>query len=330
MKMTAMAARRSARSAGLACALIGLMWSTAAVVDSYPDRPVTIVVPYTPGGSTDILGRYEADLLQRELHQTFVVENRPGAGSAIGVGYVAKSAPDGYTLLHAPTSLVLLPYLMKSVSYDPVADLDPIVLTGLTEFSLVVSPSLNVKSVADLIALAKAKPGALTYASAGIGTPHQLFAELFKSMANLDIRHIPYKGAMPGLLDVAAGNVSMEFVDLAPALPLIQSGKLKILALTADKRSKDMPNVPTISETVPGYEANGWQGLFARAGTPKYIVNKLNEIVDVDLRRPETAERLKVMGIDAQGDTPQQFAAFIAAESAKWGKVIHGAGITPQ
>lgn len=328
--MTAMAARRSARSAGLACALIGLMWSTAAVVDSYPDRPVTIVVPYTPGGSTDILGRYEADLLQRELHQTFVVENRPGAGSAIGVGYVAKSAPDGYTLLHAPTSLVLLPYLMKSVSYDPVADLDPIVLTGLTEFSLVVSPSLNVKSVADLIALAKAKPGALTYASAGIGTPHQLFAELFKSMANLDIRHIPYKGAMPGLLDVAAGNVSMEFVDLAPALPLIQSGKLKILALTADKRSKDMPNVPTISETVPGYEANGWQGLFARAGTPKYIVNKLNEIVDVDLRRPETAERLKVMGIDAQGDTPQQFAAFIAAESAKWGKVIHGAGITPQ
>jgi tripartite-type tricarboxylate transporter receptor subunit TctC len=330
MKMTAMAAGRSVGSAGLVCALIGLLWSTPAVVDNYPDRPVTIVVPYTPAGSTDILGRYEADLLQRELHQTFVVENRPGAGSAIGVGYVVKSAPDGYTLLHAPTSLVLLPYLMKSVSYDPVADLDPIVLTGLTEFSLVVSPSLNVNSVADLIALAKARAGALTYASAGIGTPHQLFAELFKSMANVDIRHIPYKGAMPGLLDVAAGNVSMEFVDLAPALPLIQSGKLKILALTAGKRSKDMPNVPTVSETVPGYEASGWQGLFARAGTPKYIVNKLNEIVDADLRRPETAKRLKVLGIDAQGDTPQQFAAFIAEESAKWGKVIHGAGITPQ
>ena len=206
----------------LACALVGLVSSRAIGADDYPSRPVTVVVPYTPGGSTDITGRYDADVLQRALHGSFVVENRPGAGSAIGIGYVAKSAPDGYTLLNAPTSLVLLPYLMKSISYEPAADLDPIVLVGLTEFTLVVSPSLDVNSVAELIALAKAKPGALTYASPGIGSTHHLFGELFKSMAHVDIRHIPYKGAAPGLLDVAGGNVSMMFADLAPALPLIQ------------------------------------------------------------------------------------------------------------
>ncbi len=321
---------RRARIAVLACALVGLLSWRATAADDYPSRPVTIIVPFTPGAATDILGRYDADVLQRELHQSFVVENRPGAGSAIGIGYVAKSAPDGYTLLHAPTSLVLLPYLMKSVSYEPVADLDPIVLVGLVEFSLVVSPSLDVNSVADVVALAKAKPGALTYASSGIGTTHQLFAELFKSMAHVDIRHIPYKGAMPALLDVAGGNVSMMFADFAPALPLIQGGKVKILAVAARTRNKDMPDVPTIAETVPGYEASGWQGLFARAGTPKSIVDKLNRILVADLKRPETAERFKAIGVEARWNTPEEFRAFIAAESAKWGKVIRAAGIEPQ
>ena len=314
----------------LACAFIGLVSSRAIGADDYPSRPVTVVVPYTPGGSTDITGRYDADVLQRALHGSFVVENRPGAGSAIGIGYVAKSAPDGYTLLNAPTSLVLLPYLMKSISYEPAADLDPIVLVGLTEFTLVVSPSLDVNSVAELIALAKAKPGALTYASPGIGSTHHLFGELFKSMAHVDIRHIPYKGAAPGLLDVAGGNVSMMFADLAPALPLIQAGKLKLLAVTSRTRNKDMPDVPTIAETVPGYEASGWQGLFARAGTPKSIVEKINAALVADLKRPETAKRFKAMGIEAQPDTPEEFRAFIAAESAKWGKVIRAAGIEPQ
>jgi tripartite-type tricarboxylate transporter receptor subunit TctC len=322
--------KATALATTLACALFGLVSSRAIGADDYPSRPVTIVVPYTPGASTDITGRYDAEVLQRALHGSFVVENRPGAGSSIGIGYVAKSAPDGYTLLNAPTSLVLLPYLMKSVSYEPVADLDPIVLVGLTEFTLVVSPSLNVNSVADVIALAKATPGALTYASPGIGSTHHLFGELFKSMAHVDIRHIPYKGAAPGLLDVASGNVSMMFADLAPALPLIQGGKVKLLAVTSLARDKDMPNVPTIAETVPGYEASGWQGLFARAGTPKSIVEKINAALVADLKRPETAERFKAIGIDAQGDTPEEFRAFIAAESAKWGNVIRAAGIEPQ
>jgi tripartite-type tricarboxylate transporter receptor subunit TctC len=330
MKMTPSAVATPARLVVSACALIGLLFSSALAADDYPSRPVVIVVPYTPGGTTDILGRYEADVLQRGLHQSFVVENRAGAAGVVGINYVAKSAPDGYTLIHAPSALALLPYLMKSVSYNLAADFEPIVLVGLTEFSLVVSPSLNVNSVADLIALARAEPGVLTYASAGIGTPHQLFAELFKMIAKVDIRHIPYKGTAPGLLDVMSGNVSMEFADLAPALPLIKAGKLKVLAVTSRTHSADIPDVPTLAETLPGYEAFGWQGLLAPAGTPKSVVEKLNEVLVADLKRPETAARFKAIGIDARWSTPDEFRAFIASESAKWGPIIRAAGIEPQ
>jgi tripartite-type tricarboxylate transporter receptor subunit TctC len=311
------------------CALAGMM-PRATLADDYPSRPVTIIVPFTPGASTDILARFEADVLQRTLHQTFVVENRPGAGGEIGISLVAKAAPDGYTLLHAPSVITLLPYLMKSVSYDLAKDFDPIVLIGLTQFGLVLSPSLNVNSVQELIALAKAKPDALTYASAGVGTPHQIFAEQFKTMTGVTIRHIPYKGTLPGLTDIASGNVSMEFTDLTPALPLIKAGKLKLIAVLAGKRNPEMPEVPTVAETVPGYDASSWQGFFARAGTPKYIVDKINAELVAELKRPETAERFKSLGIVAQGDTPEEFRSFIAAQSTRWGKVIRAAGIEPQ
>lgn len=325
-----MPSRTSAHIALLVAAVAGLLSWRAIAADDYPTRPVTIIVPFTPGASTDLLARYEADVLQRTLHGSFVVENRPGAGGEIGISYAAKATPDGYTLLHAPSVITLLPYLMKSTSYDLAKDFDPVVLTGLTLFGLVVSPSLPVNSVSDLIALAKAKPDALTYASAGIGTPHQIFAEMFKTMTGVTIRHIPYKGAVPGLTDVASGNVSMEFTDLTPALPLIQAGKLKMLAVLSGKRDPDMPNVPSIAETVPGYDAKSWQGFFARAGTPNDIVNKLNAALVADLKRPETTQRFKTMGIVAQWDTPDEFRAFIATESTKWGKVIRAAGIEPQ
>ena len=246
---------------------------------------MTVIVPFAPGGSTDILGRYAAQVLQRDLKQTFIVENRTGAGGVIGIGAAAKALPDGYTLLHAPTAFGLLPYLMKSVPYDPAKDFEPIVLIGLTEFSLVVSPKLPVKSVADVIALAKQRPGSLTYASAGIGTTQQLFAELFKSMTGTDIRQIPYKGTAPGLVDVMSGDVSMMFTDIGPAMSLIKDGKLKMLGVTSLERNSDMPDVPTIAETVPGYQAVGWQGLFARAGTPKDIVDKLNTLLVADLKK---------------------------------------------
>ena len=323
---------RSSRSS-LAAAIVSIVLlvflasERAIATDSYPNRPVTIVVGFPPGASNDVLGRYEADVLQRALHGSFVVENRPGAGGEIAFSFAAKAVPDGYTLLHAPSAITLLPYVLKSVSYDLNRDFDPVTLVGLTQFALVASPALPANSVAELIALAKAQPGVLTYASAGIATPHQIFAEEFKLATGLDIRHIPYKGGMPGLTDVASGNVSMEFSDLTPALPLIQAGKLKLLAMLSSKRDPDMPDVPALAETVPGYEGQSWQGLFARAGTPKPIIEALNAPLVADLKKPETVRRLKTMGIIAQGDTPGEFRAFIAAETERWSKVIRAAGI---
>ena len=312
------------------CTLIGVAPWRAIAADDYPNRPVTVIVPFTPGGSTDIMARHEAEVLQRALGQRFVVENRPGAGGEIGISYAAKAAPDGYTLLHAPSIIILLPHVMKSVSYDLAKDFAPVMLTGLTQFALVVSPTLPVNSVKDLIALAKSKPGELTYASSGIGTPHQIFAEEFKTMTGTDIRHIPYKGAVPGLTDIASGNVSMEFVDIPPALPLIHAGKLKVLAVLSVKGNSELPGVPPLAETVPGYDASSWQGFFARAGTPQPIVDKLNAALAADFKRSETVDRFKSFGIVAQWDTPSEFAAFITEQSTKWVKVIRAAGIRPQ
>jgi tripartite-type tricarboxylate transporter receptor subunit TctC len=316
--------------ATVVCTLIGVAPCRVIAADDYPSRPVTVVVPFTPGGSTDIMGRYEAEVLQRALGQSFVVENKPGAGGSIGISYAAKAAPDGYTLLHAPSIIILLPHVMKSISSDFTKDFAPVMLTGLTQFALVVSPALPVSSVQDLIALAKSKPGELTYASSGIGSPHQIFAEEFKAMTGTDIHHIPYKGAVPGLADIAGGNVSMEFVDIPPALPLIQAGKLKALAVLSANGNSELPGVPPLAETVPGYDASSWQGFFARAGTPQAIIDKLNAALAADFKRPETAERFRSLGIVAQWGTPAAFAAFITEQSAKWGKVIRAAGITPQ
>ena len=313
----------------LACALLAIP-ALHAVAEDYPNHPATIVVPFPPGASNDVLGRYEADVLGRALHGTFVVENKPGAGGEIGISYVAKANPDGYTLLHAPSVITLLPFVMKSVSYDLAKDFTPVVLVGLTKFCLVVSPSLGVNSVADLIKLAKAQPDALTFASSGNGTPHQIFAEEFKMMTGTTARHITYKGTLPGLTDVASGNISMEFSDLTPALPLIQAGKLKLIAVLSPKRDPDMPDVPALAETVPGYEGQSWQGFFARAGTPKPIVDALNAALVADLKKPETAARFNTMGIVAQWDTPEEFRAFITAQTEKWGKIIKAAGIEPQ
>ena len=319
--------RRLAFAAAAACAFTTMSLAPALTADDYPNRPATIVVPFPPGASNDLLARYEADVLQRALHGTFVVENKPGAGGDIGISYAAKADADGYTLLHAPSVITLLPYVMKTISYDLARDFQPITLVGLTKFALVVSPTLPIKSVKDLIALATAQPDTLTYASAGNGTPHQIFAEQFKMATGVKMRHIPYKGSVPGLTDIASGNVSMEFVDLTPALPLIQAGKLKLLAVLSNTRDPDMPDVPSLAETVPGYDAKSWQGFFAHSGTPKPIVDKLNAALVADLKLPETTKRFDALGIVAQWDTPAEFGAFITEQSAKWGKVIKAAGI---
>lgn len=318
-------------SALLACTLIGLLSLRAMSGENYPNKLVTIIVPFARGGYTDILGRYTAAVLQRALHQSFVVENRPGDDGAIGIGYAAKSAADGYTLLHASNALVVLPNLMKAVSYDATADFDPIVLVGRARYALVVAQSLNVNSVKDLITLAGAKPGVLNYASVGIGRPHRLFAELFKSMAKVDIRPVSYKSVPAATLDVASGKVSMMFVDLAPpprGPPLFR--KMKILAVTSATRDKDVPDIPTIAETLPGYEANYWEGMLSPAGTPKAAVDKINDALVADLKRSETAEHFKSIGIEAQWSTPEEFRTFIRTESEKWTKVLHAAGIEPR
>jgi tripartite-type tricarboxylate transporter receptor subunit TctC len=322
--------RKLAFAAAAACVLIAAALTPALTADDYPNRPVTIVVPFPPGASNDLLARYEADVLQRTLHGTFVVENKPGAGGDIGISYAAKADPDGYTLLHAPSIITLLPFVMKSLSYNLARDFQPVTLVGLTKFALVASPTLPVNSVKDLIALAKAQPDALTYASVGTGSPHQIFAEQFKLATGVNIRHIPYKGSVQGLTDVASGNVSLEFVDLTPALPLIQAGKLKLLAVLSNTRDPDMPDVPSLAETVPGYDAKSWQGFFAHSGTPKPIVDKLNAALVADLKLPETAKRFDALGIVAQWDTPEEFGAFITEQSAKWGKIIKAAGIQPE
>jgi tripartite-type tricarboxylate transporter receptor subunit TctC len=322
--------RKLASMAALACALVAVPALLAVAADDYPGRPVTIVVPFPPGASNDTLARYEADVLGRALHGSFIVENRTGAGGEIGISFAAKASPDGYTLLHAPSAITLLPFIMKTVNYDLARDFQPVTLVGLTKFCLVASPTLPVNSVADLIALAKAKPGELTYASAGIATPHQIFAEQFKIMTGTDMRHIPYKGAVPGLIDVASGNVSVEFADLTPALPLIQAGKLKLLAMLSAKRDPDMPDVPALAETVPGFVGQSWQGFFARTGTPKPIVEALNAALVADLKKPETAVRFNSFGVVAQWDTPEEFQTFITAETEKWRKIIKAAGIEPQ
>ena len=316
-----------ASAAALFCAFTTVLFAVAFAADDYPDRPVTIVVPFPPGASNDLLGRFEADVLGRALHGTFVVENKAGAGGEIGITYAARAAADGYTLLHAPSIITLLPFVKKSVSYDLEKDFAPVTLMGLTEFCLVVSPSLPVKSVADLIALAKAQPNALTYASVGNGSPHQIFAEQFKLATGVSIRHIPYKGSVQGLTDIASGNVSMEFVDVTPALPLIQAGKVKLLAVLSKTRDPDMPDIPALAEAVPGYEAQSWQGFFAHSGTPKDIIDRLNAALVAELKKPETAKRFKDLGIIARWTTPEEFSAFITDQSAKWGKVIHDADI---
>ncbi|HTP92891.1 MAG TPA: tripartite tricarboxylate transporter substrate binding protein [Xanthobacteraceae bacterium] len=320
--------RSSAYVTAVAFALLCLYGARANAADDYPSRPVTIVVPFPPGASNDVLGRFEADVLQRALHGSFIVENKPGAGGEIGISYVAKAAADGYTLLHAPSVITLLPFVRPSLSYDLAKDFAPVTLVGLTKFCLVVSPSLPINSVQDLIAYGKAHPDALTYASAGTATPHQIFAEQFKMATGINARHIPYKGTLPGLTDIASGNVSMEFSDLTPALPLIQAGKLRLIAVLSSKRDPDMPDVPALAETVSGYEAQSWQGFFAHAGTPKAIIDRLNAALVAELKKPETTERFKALGIVARWDTPAEFQTFIDTESAKWGKVIRAAGIT--
>ncbi|HSN41647.1 MAG TPA: tripartite tricarboxylate transporter substrate binding protein [Burkholderiales bacterium] len=294
----------------------------------YPGRPVRIVVPQSAGGSTDLTARLVAQKLSEALGQTVVVDNRPGAGSIIGTDVVAKAAPDGYTLLVVASSITINPSLHKNLPFDPVRDLAPVTQLSAFPNMLTVHPSFPVKTVRDLIALAKARPGEINYGSSGTGTGTHLSAELFKYMTGVKMVHVPYKGGGPAVIALISGQVQLNFATIPSVLPHVRSGKLRAVAVTTIKRSPAAPQVPTIAESgVPGYDHGPWNGMLAPAKTPQAIIAKLNAEVAKIVHLPETAGVLIHDGAEPVGNKPGEFAAIIKTETAKWAKVIKAAGI---
>ena len=295
---------------------------------NYPNKPIKIVVPFPPGGATDILARAIGFELQKAWGQSVVIENKPGAGGNTGADLVAKSPPDGYTLIMATVGTHAINMsLYTKMPYDAVKDFEPIVLVAGVPNLLVVHPSVPAKTVKELTALAKAQPGKLNVASSGNGTSIHLAAELYKQMAGVDILHVPYKGSAPAVADLLGGQVQMMFDNMPVSLPHAKAGKLRALAVTSLKRSPALPDVPTMDEEgLKGFDATSWFGLLAPAGTPKDIIAKLNAASVAALATPDMRERLAAQGADPVGNTPDQFAAFIKAEIEKWAKIVKASG----
>lgn len=294
----------------------------------YPAKPIRVIVPVPGGGTPDVVARMVTPGLSAQLGQPLIVDNRPGAGGLIGAELAARATPDGYTLLlSSPGPLTIVPHLQKSISYDPVRDFQPIGLISSGPFLLITHPSVPAKSVKELIALAQAQPGKLNYASAGNGTANHLAMELFKSMAGVNLTHVPYKGAPQAVSDVLAGHMNMMFNSIAPALPHIKAGRMRLLGVASARRSPQLPDVPTISEAgVPGYEAVSWFGLLAPAKTPRPVIARLNEALLKVVRAPETKAQFESQGADPAGSSPEEFAAYIRSESAKYAKVVKASG----
>lgn len=306
------------------------LWTAcpALAADAWPAKPIRIIVPFPPGGIADVMSRVIGQKFTDAWGQQVVVENRTGAGGNIGADAVAKSAPDGYTLAMGSigTHSVNMS-LFSKMPYDTVKDFVPVALVVETDGLLVLHPSVPVKNVKDLIALAKAKPGQLAYASAGNGTAGHLSGELFKMLAKVDLLHIPYKGNVPALTDVVGGQTSMLFATMPTAMPLARAGKLHALAVTGKQRNGAAPEIPAIAETLPGFEVMNWVGIFAPAGTPADVVTKLNAEIMRVMKLPEVQSRLVTEGAASRANTPADFAAFQKAEIAKWAKVIKEAGL---
>jgi tripartite-type tricarboxylate transporter receptor subunit TctC len=312
----------------VAALLVG--FSQQVALAQYPVKPVRVIVPYSPGGAVDSFARVLTQQLSEHWNQSVVVENRPGASTMIGAEQVAKSPADGYTLLlTAELTLVTLPHLYEKIPYDPLRDFAPI--TGLVSATqaLVANPSLPVKTVNDVVTLAKAKPGELTYGSFGIGSTGHLNMEVFQAMTGTRFNHIPYSGAGPAMNDVVGGHVSLMFAALSIVKGSVGAGKLRMIGVGSDRRSGEFPDVPTISESgVPGFEAKSWFGLVAPAGTPPEIIKKINEDVTKVISDPAFARQyLAAQGLVPITGTPEEFAAFIRAETKRWGKVVKDANI---
>jgi tripartite-type tricarboxylate transporter receptor subunit TctC len=309
-----------------------LLWASGnSTAQTYPTKPVKIVVPSAPGGGTDIIGRLLAKAFSSALGQNFYVENKPGAGNLIGIEAVAHAPADGYTLLFVPSPLVLNPILYKKVNYDPVKDFAPIALAATATNILVIHPGVKVKNVRDWIDLAKKDPTALNYASAGVGTSPHMSMELFNYMAGIQTLHVPYKGTSPAVTDLLGGQVKGMFSNALTVMPHIQSGKVRPLAVSGAKRLDILPDVPTVMEAgVPNYVSLQWYGLLAPAGTPQAIVQTLNAEMLKALQSKEIKEKLAAEGAEPVGSSPLEFANLIKSDYQKWAGVAKRAGIEPQ
>ena len=325
MKMTA----RFSPIAVLMCACL----TNLALAQTYPAKPVRIIVPYPPGGIGDTVTRALAQGMGEQLGQPFLIENKPGASQMIGAEMVAKSPADGYTLfLGSVTSLAINVNSQKKMNYDPARDFAPVSMAFFSPLYLVVNPAVPAANVRELIALARAQPGKLTFASIGQGGSIHLAGELFRSMAGIDMTHVPYKGSAPALTDVIGGQVSLMFDAGVSALPQVRAGKLRALAVTSAKRSSSAPDLPTVAEAanLPGYEATIWFGLVAPAGTPREIVTRLSQEFARVSRQTALRERFAPQGVELAATTPEEFADIIKAEIPKWGKVLRDANVTPE
>ena len=311
--------------------LICVLANHSASAQTYPTRPVRLIVPQSAGGSTDVIARVVAQKMAEGLRQTVIVDNRPGAGSLNGIEIVANAAPDGYTLLSVAASFTINPALHKKLPFDPVRDFTPISQLATLPHILIVHPSVPVNSVKDLIALARSKPGSLNYASSGIATSTHLAAELFMYLTKTSMVNVPFKGGAPAMVGMLSGQCQLNFATISTALPHVRSGKMRALAVTTSKRSVAAPEYPTIAEAgVPGYEHGSWVGLLATARVPLPIVARLHAEAAKAVQSPEVKAVLLRDGLEATGTSPAEYAAIIKTEIAKWLKVAKAAGITAQ
>lgn len=299
----------------------------ATAQEKYPNRPVTMIVPQAPGGANDTVARIVAQKLTENLGQQFVVENRPGAGGNVGTAYAAKAPRDGHTLmLTVQSAHVINPALYKSTGFDPLKDFEPVSLVGTVAYVLVAHPGFAPNDIKELIAEAKAKPGQLNYASAGNGTLNHLLGEILKTQAGIDIVHIPYKGAVASATDVVGGRVPLSFQSMPSVVSFIQAGKLKVLGVANEKRVPSLPNMPTIGETIPGFGATSWYGVFAPAGTPKEIVARIHAEIAKALGAKDLQDKMAAQGAEPAANTPEQFAALIREELPKWAAAVKASG----
>ena len=322
-----MTSRRKMIAGAASLAAPFLLSGSARAADPYPSKLITIIVPQTPGGANDIIGRALAQKLAGTIGGPVIVENKPGAGGNVGTAYVARQPKDGYTLLlNAQSVQTINPFLYRNIPFDPVKDFEPIMVVGVAPYLLVVNPAFPPRNLRELVALAKAQPGKINYASSGNGTVNHLLGEMLKVATGIDIVHVPYRGVAPAATDVVAGQVPMTFGSFPGLMPFVRTGQLRALGVCTEKRTQLAPELPTLAETIPGLYANAWYGLFAPAETPRVIIAKLHSEISKSLGSADMKERLMALGVEPAPGTPEQLASLIRDDLVRWAKIVKDSG----